>query len=719
MLNSEWSEVELICLQNDLNNGLGFGLLGNKTTGVLVRNIVPGGSADINGNLRPGDLILRVGEVSTRGLGPDQVARLLRQTVVASYSLGGAADNTSSTSSTSTATTTTTNVSFSPPVTLIVARPAQGSPSELAAAFEKQSQQARARQPLGSRCIVPTDALDESMDCIADLMLQMPTFSPPTKKSLLKVPVETPSSPPTQFSPPSTDAKERPPDTSITSPVLRAEDTNKGFELEDDGVEFSVLLKKPPGSQNCGLGLTIVGYVSEKDKDKAVTGIYVKDVLPNGLASRTGKIKRHDQIIKVNGIDLKTLSNKAAANLLKTTGPVVHLTFLRHTSGRVCEQLRKLVSSSSNPRSRQAFATLPSGFRQKSQSHRRNRSRRNIISTDSQSHGTLCISGETRAPLGVSSAQSELVVGPQVNSGEDSEESSDLTRDLLGPSTCQSLPMLTAASLMEVESTTMSSTTSTQGCFGKRIRRNSQGEDDEQTSSSTAASMTLNSSPLDEMDESEMESPLEKDKNLVGSFELIQLRAAVHYVLRIPEGKMNSETARFCISTWVMTLVQVQHNFWLETTVLCASGRVSADLVKLMEAVWYPTVGSGKKIEVFRVVRPKNIRQLGFSLIGSITEPRTKRPIASTSSAAAASSEGEDEGEEPGISENAPARHFVHTVLPGGLFSSYDKILPGDELLQPGFDTTSLREREAPTDLSSVPLSPEERDSVKKFQSEN
>ena len=46
-LNSEWSEVELICLQNDLNNGLGFGLLGNKTAGVLVRNIVPGGSADL------------------------------------------------------------------------------------------------------------------------------------------------------------------------------------------------------------------------------------------------------------------------------------------------------------------------------------------------------------------------------------------------------------------------------------------------------------------------------------------------------------------------------------------------------------------------------------------------------------------------------------------------------------------------------------------------
>ncbi|VDL26783.1 unnamed protein product [Hymenolepis diminuta] len=149
MLNSEWSEVELICLQNDLNNGLGFGLLGNKTTGVLVRNIVPGGSADLGGNLHPGDLILRVGEVSTRGLGPDQVARLLRQTAVANYNLGAAsADTTSSISSTSTA-TTSTNMSTAPPVSLLVARPAQGSPSALANVFEKQSQQVRTRQPLG------------------------------------------------------------------------------------------------------------------------------------------------------------------------------------------------------------------------------------------------------------------------------------------------------------------------------------------------------------------------------------------------------------------------------------------------------------------------------------------------------------------------------------------------------------------------------------------
>lgn len=157
------------------------------------------------------------------------------------------------------------------------------------------------------------------------------------------------------------------------------------------------------------------------------------------------------------------------------------------------------------------------------------------MTTDSKSNETLCVPGGTRVPLGVSPAQSESLVGPQVNSGEDSEETSNLTRDLLRPSTCQSLPMLTAASLLESESTTISftSSTSTQDSFGKRIRKNSQEEDDDQASS-TAASMTLNSSPQDEMDEIEMKSPLKKNENLgVGSFELIQLKAVAHYGMQL------------------------------------------------------------------------------------------------------------------------------------------------------------------------------------------
>ena len=44
-LNTEWTQVEVIDLMND-GSGLGFGIIGGKSTGVVVKTILPGGVAD-------------------------------------------------------------------------------------------------------------------------------------------------------------------------------------------------------------------------------------------------------------------------------------------------------------------------------------------------------------------------------------------------------------------------------------------------------------------------------------------------------------------------------------------------------------------------------------------------------------------------------------------------------------------------------------------------
>lgn len=44
-LNTEWSQVEVINLIND-GSGLGFGIIGGRSTGVVVKTILPGGVAD-------------------------------------------------------------------------------------------------------------------------------------------------------------------------------------------------------------------------------------------------------------------------------------------------------------------------------------------------------------------------------------------------------------------------------------------------------------------------------------------------------------------------------------------------------------------------------------------------------------------------------------------------------------------------------------------------
>lgn len=78
VLNTEWAQVEVINLIND-GSGLGFGIIGGRSTGVVVKTILPGGVADRDNRLQSGDHILQIGDVNLRGMGSEQVAAVLRQ----------------------------------------------------------------------------------------------------------------------------------------------------------------------------------------------------------------------------------------------------------------------------------------------------------------------------------------------------------------------------------------------------------------------------------------------------------------------------------------------------------------------------------------------------------------------------------------------------------------------------------------------------------------
>ncbi|KAK0150742.1 InaD-like protein [Merluccius polli] len=72
-----WEHVEEVELVND-GSGLGFGIVGGRTSGVVVRTLVPNSVADKDGRLRTGDHILRIGATPTGGLTSDQVVRVLQ-----------------------------------------------------------------------------------------------------------------------------------------------------------------------------------------------------------------------------------------------------------------------------------------------------------------------------------------------------------------------------------------------------------------------------------------------------------------------------------------------------------------------------------------------------------------------------------------------------------------------------------------------------------------
>ncbi|MEQ2274186.1 hypothetical protein XENORESO_015657, partial [Xenotaenia resolanae] len=73
----ERRHIEIIELIND-GRGLGFGIVGGRSTGVMVKTILPGGAAGMDSRLRSGDQILHIGDTDLAGMSSEQVAQVLR-----------------------------------------------------------------------------------------------------------------------------------------------------------------------------------------------------------------------------------------------------------------------------------------------------------------------------------------------------------------------------------------------------------------------------------------------------------------------------------------------------------------------------------------------------------------------------------------------------------------------------------------------------------------
>ncbi|VDN11872.1 unnamed protein product [Dibothriocephalus latus] len=123
-------------------------------------------------------------------MGPDQVARLLRQSILTSMVSSTAPDSSdvaSSLEGSSHFTQDTHSISSGPhsisptvastitcavfPLRLVVARAAVGHPADLAAILAQQEELIKNQRFIGPSCIIPSGALDESLDHLIRLML--------------------------------------------------------------------------------------------------------------------------------------------------------------------------------------------------------------------------------------------------------------------------------------------------------------------------------------------------------------------------------------------------------------------------------------------------------------------------------------------------------------------------------------------------------------------
>lgn len=89
-----------------------------------------------------------------------------------------------------------------------------------------------------------------------------------------------------------------------------------------------------------GLGITIAGYVCEKEE---LSGIFVKSVSAGSAADLSGKIQVNDRIIEVDHQSLSGYSNHQAVEVLKKSGTVVQLCLERYLRGPKYDQLQQAI----------------------------------------------------------------------------------------------------------------------------------------------------------------------------------------------------------------------------------------------------------------------------------------------------------------------------------------------------------------------------------------
>ncbi|XP_076259998.1 patj homolog [Rhynchophorus ferrugineus] len=330
VLSTEWSQVEVIDLFND-GSGLGFGIVGGRSTGVVIKSILPGGIADKDSRLQSGDHILQIGDISLRGFSADQVASVLRQAgpqvrMVVARSIEP----------------TSINFQTYPCSAPIVPTKILTDPEEL----DRQLLQNGYSTFFTEKDLTPVD--DKSISRNSEII--GPKSEPAIDVTSETIPIAIPKVKSVDISEvtncnnnnnenivPNCDT----PSAGSQSPVSASQIIVTPVDLEYDIPEtetFTVTLKKG----EFGLGITIAGYVCERED---LNGIFVKNVTEGSEAFRCGLININDRIIEVDGHRLQDLTNPEAVRILKDTKESVILTFERYLRGPKFEQLQEALAS--------------------------------------------------------------------------------------------------------------------------------------------------------------------------------------------------------------------------------------------------------------------------------------------------------------------------------------------------------------------------------------
>uniref|UniRef100_A0A670Z081 Tyrosine-protein phosphatase non-receptor type 13 n=1 Tax=Pseudonaja textilis TaxID=8673 RepID=A0A670Z081_PSETE len=347
-------EINLINLKKDEKYGLGFEITGGEKTGkfdlgIFIHSVTPGGPADLQGSLKPGDRLISVNNMSLEGVSHPAALEIIEHapenvTLVVSQPKDGSVKGTSSLlrkgyfkKSSLMADHEAESSSEEQNWPVSHWRPNSGSLSGICSSKwggSLSSQDSRTESASLSQSQTNHSFGHHVNDQQELQRCSNPLLGPPKcserngssseanlNKSKLTGMAETP------------DYSDRG-DSDMDEATYSSSQEQTALKKEPSLVNFfsSVNSKMPlkPGDifevklvkNENGLGISVTGGVNTSVK---YGGLYVKAIIPKGAAEADGRIQKGDRVLSVNGITLEGATHKQAVEIMRNTGQEVHL----------------------------------------------------------------------------------------------------------------------------------------------------------------------------------------------------------------------------------------------------------------------------------------------------------------------------------------------------------------------------------------------------------
>uniref|UniRef100_A0A8D3C817 Protein tyrosine phosphatase non-receptor type 13 n=1 Tax=Scophthalmus maximus TaxID=52904 RepID=A0A8D3C817_SCOMX len=329
-------DITTVNLKKDVKYGLGFQVVGGENSGrmdlgTIISSITPGGPADVNGFLRPGDRLISVNEVNLEGLShastlevlqsaPDDVTLVVSQPKESLYK-GKSRDME--------CIEKRNDLCF---VLSLRQQTSISSQDSRSSSFTKISQppvngvQQCLERVTTAASAAASNAQHHGPEPDMDLDPMPPALPPKTRKA--KVSEAPKVSEHSDWG--DSDMDDETCSSSQEKLKVKKEHILENLNGNAPGVNslrpgelFDIELSKKDSS--LGISVTVLFGKGGVNTTVRHGGIYVKAIIPKGAAELDGRIQKGDRVVAVNGRSLEGATHQQAVEALRDTGQTVHL----------------------------------------------------------------------------------------------------------------------------------------------------------------------------------------------------------------------------------------------------------------------------------------------------------------------------------------------------------------------------------------------------------